>query len=99
MDNIIAIRINVKAIDKQRLFNGEKGVYLDCTLIPTPNSDFSDYMVVENISKEERQAGKKGTILGNAKIIEKKVPENVPAVQQNVQVYTPEVIQNDDLPF
>jgi len=71
---MIAIQIDVKKIDKSRLFEGKKGTYLDVILIETPNSDYGDYMAVEQISKEEREAGKKGTILGNAKIIGKREP-------------------------
>lgn len=73
---MISISINVELIDKQRLFDGKKGTYLDCVLIETPNSEHNDYMVVESISKEEREAGNKGTILGNGKIIVKQDPKN-----------------------
>lgn len=73
---MISLSINVSLIDKGRLFQGKKGQYLDCVLIETPNSEYGDYMVVESISKEEREAGNKGTILGNAKIIVKRDPTN-----------------------
>jgi len=73
---MISFSINVSLIDKERLFKGKKGQYLDCVAIETPNSEYGDYMVVESISKEERDAGKKGTILGNGKIIVKRDPTN-----------------------
>ena len=73
---MISLSINVSLIDKERLFQGKKGQYLDCVLIETPNSEYGDYMVVESISKEEREAGNKGTILGNGKIIAKRDPTN-----------------------
>ena len=73
---MISLSINVNLIDKERLFQGKKGQYLDCVLIETPNSEYGDYMVVESISKEEREAGNKGTILGNGKIIVKRDPTN-----------------------
>lgn len=73
---MISLSINVSLINKDRLFQGKKGKYLDCVLIETPNSEYGDYMVVESISKEEREAGNKGTILGNAKIIVKRDPTN-----------------------
>jgi hypothetical protein len=66
MKNIIQARINVLKINKGKLFKGEKGTYLDVVLIPTPNSTFADYMVVESITKEDRENDVKGTILGNA---------------------------------
>ena len=73
---MISLSINVSLINKERLFQGKKGQYLDLVLIETPNSEYGDYMAVESISKEERDAGKKGTILGNGKIIVKRDPTN-----------------------
>ena len=37
-------------------------------LIPTPNSEYSDYIVKENVSMDEAEAGKEGVKLGNASI-------------------------------
>ena len=68
---MIALKIDVKKIDKSRLYVGEKGTYLSCMLIPTPNSEYGDYMIVESITKDEREAGKKGTILGNGRNVQK----------------------------
>lgn len=64
---MISARIDVNKITKSKLYKGEKGTYLDVVLVPTPNSKYGDYMVVESISKQEREAGEKGVILGNAK--------------------------------
>lgn len=70
---MIKAKINVTAIEKARLFRGEKGVYLDIALIETPNDRFgNDYLIVQEVSKDERLAGVKGPILGNAKILGKK---------------------------
>lgn len=67
---MITGKINVLAIDKARLFQGEKGKYLDIVLIETPNSQYGDdYMIVQSVTKEEREKGVKGPILGNAKIV------------------------------
>ena len=71
---MITARINVNSIDKERLYKGEKGTYLNCVFIETPGSEYSDYMIVQEVSKDERQAGQKGAIIGNAKILAKKVP-------------------------
>ena len=73
---MISISIDVKKIEKQRLFDGKKGTYLDMVLIPTPNSEYGDYMVVQSVSKEEREQGVKGPILGNGKDIVKRDPTN-----------------------
>ncbi len=90
MKNIIRARINVKKINKDRLYKGEKGVYLDVVLVPTPNSEFADYMIVESVTKEEREKDVKGNILGNAKEL---TPSNetTPWVQ--------DVTPIEDLPF
>lgn len=64
---IIKCKINVQALDKKRLFVGKKGIYADVTLIETPGGNYGDWMIVEDIKKEEADAGKKGTMLGNGK--------------------------------
>jgi len=64
----IAASIDVNKIDKSQLFEGKKGKYLDLVLIPTPNNQYGDdFMVVQGLSKEKRDAGERGEILGNAK--------------------------------
>lgn len=69
---IITAKLNVSLVDKTKLFKGEKGTYLDITLIESKNDKYgNDFMVVQNVSKEDRLAGKKGAILGNAKIYRK----------------------------
>jgi hypothetical protein len=72
MSNTITARIDVTKIEKERLYKGEKGTYLDIVLIPTPNAKYKQtHMVVQSVSKEERDQGIKGNILGNAKEIER----------------------------
>lgn len=94
---MITGRINVTAITKDRLFKGAKGTYLDIVLIETPNSQYGDYMIVESVTKEERAAGKKGPILGNAKILGQR---QAPAAQPETKTTT---VMNDgldeDVPF
>lgn len=66
---MITAKIDVTKIDKSKLFKGEKGTYLDICLIETPNNAYGDdYMVTQGVSKEDRDKGVKGAILGNAKI-------------------------------
>ena len=88
---MISLNIDVTKIKKERLYKGAKGTYLDAVLIPTPNSEYGVYMIVESISKEEREAGNKGTILGNAKNIVKRDAPAEPTVS-DFQV-------DEDLPF
>ena len=104
---MITGKIDVTKIDKARLYKGEKGTYLSITLIPTPEGKYGDYMIVEEISKEEREAGKKGTILGNAKNLVKKEAEPPAGTYERTGKYDKvpakldqqEPQTGDDLPF
>lgn len=71
MGQIISARLDVTKIDKSKLFVGEKGTYLDITLLMKDEKDQygNNGMVVQQVTKEERAAGTKGAILGNAKIL------------------------------
>jgi hypothetical protein len=73
-NEMITGKINVKMIAKDKMFNAESGaVYLDVILIPTPDNQYgNDYMIVQSLSKEDREAGLKGAILGNAKFLKPK---------------------------
>jgi len=86
---MIIAKIDVMKITKEKLFKGKKGTYLSIVLIPTPNSEYGDYMIVEEMSKDEREPGKKGVILGNAKYLHKKVVSDESKELENVS----------DLPF
>jgi len=90
---MISISIDVTKIEKQRLFTGKKGTYLDAVLIETPNSEYGDYMIVQSVSKEEREQGVKGNILGNAKSIRRR------DTQENVPDTTNDSFRDDNLPF
>ena len=72
---MISLKIDVTKIDKSRLFEGKKGTYLDLILIETPNSQYSDYMVKQSVSKEERENGVE-IILGDGKVFKKQQPQN-----------------------
>ena len=63
-------------IDKTRLFPGAKGKYLDFVLIELrdPDKRGNDFMIVESITKEEREKGIRGTILGNARTVGRSSP-------------------------
>jgi len=71
MSEPIVVKIDVTKIDKARLYKGAKGTYLDAILRPTPDSKYGeDYMIVQSVSKEEREKGVKGNIIGNARILQ-----------------------------
>jgi len=100
MNNIIRLKIDVTKIDKERLFQGQKGTYLDAALIPTPDSKYGeDYMITQDVSREEREAGVKGAILGNAKIVQRNSqPQYNSAAPSKPEVGCPNPGQ-DDVPF
>ena len=65
------LSIDVTKIDKARLFKGKKGTYLDITtFIDVDNVDQfgNNGFISQSTTKEERQAGVKTDILGNAKV-------------------------------
>jgi hypothetical protein len=71
MKHGISLSINVKEIEKARLYQGKKGVYLSMTVfVDTENQDqYGNHgMITQDVSKEEREQGVKGAILGNAKV-------------------------------
>ena len=96
---MISLKIDVTKIEKQRLFKGEKGTYLNCVLIETPNSEYSDYMIVQDVSKEERERGVKGTILGNAKIVSKAQNSANNDVKHESNTNVQPTQETDNLPF
>ena len=99
---IIKAKIDVSKIDKSKLYKGTKGTYLDITLLE--NRDGVDqygnhFMIVQDVSKEEREAGNRGAILGNAKKME---PRGQTASGQAVKpapVAGDGPPESDDVPF
>jgi len=68
----INLSIDVKSIDKARLQAHQNGkTYLNMTVFVDPD-DPDQYgqhgKITQDVSKEEREAGTKGAILGNAKV-------------------------------
>lgn len=68
---IINVKIDVTKIDKDRLFRGERGTYLDATILVAPDADqYGNFgFIVQDPSKEEREADAKakGTPIGNVR--------------------------------
>jgi len=67
----ISLKIDVSKIDKARLFKGNKGVYLDATAF-VDLDELDQYgnsgMITQDVTKEEKESGTKGPILGNSKV-------------------------------
>ena len=99
MSGPILIKLNVSKVDKTHLFQGKNGKYLDVVLMPNRDGTDqygNDFMAVQGVSKEARDAGVKGAILGNARWLGTKIASK-PAVKPQP---TPEDSSEDDkLPF
>ena len=70
MSGPILIKLNVSNVDKAHLFQGKNGKYLDVILLPNKGGADqygNDFMAVQGVSKEARDSGVKGNIIGNAR--------------------------------
>lgn len=67
----VSLKIDVSKIEKDRLFKGAKGTYLDATVF-IDLADLDQYgnsgMITQDVSKDEKDQGVKGAILGNCKV-------------------------------
>jgi hypothetical protein len=62
-DKKMSLKIKVDKIDKSQLYQGEKGLYLTLTVVPTPNNQYGDdYMITQYMGK-----GVEDIILGNGR--------------------------------
>ena len=96
----INIRVDVKKIDKARLYQGSKGTYLDMTtFVDTEEADqYGDNgFISQNVSKEEREKGIQGRILGNCKLFYKN--EGPKTVSQSSPSSSQDQGFDDDIPF
>ena len=105
----VALKIDVTKIDKSKLFKGAKGTYLDANVfIDLDNEDqYGNHgMITQQVTKEERDQGIKGNILGNGKIVWR--DENQPQQQRPAQQLAPQQYSapppsmdsfDDDIPF
>lgn len=69
MSQKISVKVDVTKLLKEHFFKGKKGLYADLILIPTPDSEYGNFMVVQDLPRELRDSGVKGPILGNAKYL------------------------------
>lgn len=68
---IISGSINVSAFEKERFISGKKGTYANITIMLNDEQDQygNNGMITQSVSKEERQSGTRGPILGNVKVV------------------------------
>ncbi len=84
----LSLKIDVSKIDKARLFNGQKGVYLDATIF-VDLDQLDQYgnsgMITQDVSKDEKAQGVKGNILGNGKVFWKEQTQQQGGFNQGQQ--------------
>jgi hypothetical protein len=97
---VITLSLDISKIDKARFKkakkrDGTEAQYLELVLFETEGSEYGDYIVKQQLTKEERQAGNvQLPILGNGKIWDKRGGQRTaaPAVQ-------PTETDSSDVPF
>ncbi len=94
---MITLSIDVTKLDQGKFIKGKKGGrYANLILIETPNSDYGDYMVKQDVTKEERESGVQMPILGNAKNWQKREPFSA---QPPAKTYSPAPQDDSEIPF
>ena len=97
---MIIAKIDVTKLDKSHFFKGQKGIYTDLMLIPNKDGGDqygNDGFVSQGVSKEARDKGEKGKIVGNyKKIYRPEAPQAKPPTKAKVP-HEPD--QDDDVPF
>lgn len=98
----IHLKLDVSKIDKSLLFKGQKGTYLDATVFV--NLDQADQygnngMITQDETKENRDGGKNGPILGNCKVFWKESGLSAQPQGRAAQPVAPYDGFDDDLNF
>lgn len=90
----VNLKIDVTKIDKTRIFEGKNGKYVDmvCFIDTEEQDQFGNHGRIDQaVSKEEKQQGVKGPILGNARVFWK--DENTLETKQEKESF------DSDVPF
>jgi len=102
----VSLKLDVTKMDKARFFKGAKGTYCDCTVF-IDLDELDQYgnsgMITQDVSKDEKQQGVKGNILGNAKVFwsESGDAPHKKAVEAIKAQFAPEPVDDfeDSIPF
>lgn len=100
---LITLSIDVTQLDRARFKEiirkgngpraGMKAVFADLVLVATPDSEYGDYIVKQQCTKEERAARLEMPILGNGKAWDNGQAKPQPKAEQ------PETPSSGDVPF
>ena len=100
----IKFKLDVTKISKAHLYKGAKGTYLDC--VAWPNKNGADqygmtHYVVQELSREAREAGEKGAIIGNLALPEQEQPRFMSPAPKKAQQEGPldGSFDTSDIPF
>lgn len=69
---LITGKIDVTKISRDHIFHGKKGKYVDFAIFANrdgPDQYGFTHVVVQSVSKEARERGERGPIIGNASLI------------------------------
>jgi hypothetical protein len=104
MSKVISLKIDLTKIDKKRIYVSEKtgAKYLDAIIMlnDEPDRFENNGMVVQSVSKEEREAGTRGEILGNVKILSNRSENpNSSGSANNARTDTLDDTEDQSLPF
>jgi hypothetical protein len=94
------VKITVTDLDKARFFKGKKGIYCDLVLFECENDYGDTGFVTQSLSKEEREAGERGEIVGHWKELEQREERPKPSSKKRYErEERDEPEQDDDIPF
>ena len=102
MKKLVKLKIAVNKIEKERLYRGQN-TYLDAEvwLDEDQEDQYGNHgMITQEVSREERDRGVKGAILGNAKVVWREDRQSKPSQGPTPQA-TPQATkdEDDDIPF
>lgn len=99
---MIVLKIDVTKIDKNHLFQGKSGKYLDAALVDKPNDFGDDGFISQSVSKDARAKGEKGPIIGNWRHVggsAKQKPAEPKPTATKPKPEAPPTGDDQDLPF
>lgn len=101
MSDILDVNLKIHELRKLRehFVEGKDGAqYLDCRIVPTPNSKYNDGILVRRVSKEDREAGIQGEVIGTVKDWSKHSSAASKPIPKN-ENNSAQIEGADDLPF
>ncbi len=97
---MITLSIDITKLDKSKFVTGKKGTYCNLVLIETPHSEWGEYMVKQDCTKEERESGVQMPILGNGKVLTRRAPAGeAPKRPPAPREYRTRDEDDDEIPF